>query len=698
MPAIPFRVIAQYRDRPREFAEDLIFRYVPSMVPIKWNRHQLQALEAIANNEFVSIRSGRGKGKSMFAAICIVWYLITRPHSRVICTAPKADLLNDVLWAEVNKWLQYSPLKEIIEWGKEKIFIKQDGVCDPGWYAVARTAKSKENISGYHENYQMIITDEASGVIDEILETAEMTQINNLQKIEIKTLLISNPTRVTGYFHSTQTKWAHKWNAIHFKPTQEEVDTDPGALRVKELYGEDHDLYRVSVLGEFPSGNPMAVISYTDAWAARQREVTPTGSIEIGVDVARSGEDATVLSYRYGLKLYPVRRYKKEDAFVTLQRVKDLVKELRTTFSYESVIKIKIDDSNMGSGGIVDHLLRDTENNIEVIKCLFGGKGNDRFSNEASAMWGNFENLIKVISIPDDEDLFEEICGRNWETSLDIKGRRRVESKDSFKKRAKRSPDRADSVIMCFWGGDTEAKILPRLVTLRSDIFRDEPPRLDRFVDGKKVELFGSVWHEKSMRDSVVCGAWDRELGVFNLFWEGQSRLGGPSELLDGLTNVTSMYARRFDCTVRPRQFIWYGSRSLFGLADGAASFENIKHGPFIAWRNQNIYMNVNFRFDLGGAISDLNKMIEEGRIIIAPDLLQLKVQLETWVIDNERPDNEGHALCLALANLVSMLVQTKRTRVEPRKLVPYSSQKEAFMKKITESFNTTKRLVAPSR
>lgn len=695
--AIPYHILTQYKDYPKEFVEDLIFRYVPAVHKPEWNRHQLSALQAIAEEEWISIRSGRGKGKTTFAALIIPWYLTTRLHSRIIATAPKADQLSDALWAEIAKWLYHSPLKEIIEWGKEKIFVKDNGNIRPDWYAAARTAKTPENFSGFHEAYQMIIVDESSGVEDKILQTVEMTQLHNEHKKEIKTVLFSNPTKVTGYFYNTQNRRSKShggiWHAIHFKPTPEELLTDIGAKETAKSYGEDHDLYRVSVLGEFPSGNPRSVVSFEDASAARYREIDkPTGTIEIGLDVARFGDDNTVFAYRVGLKVFPLRVYKKEDTVITEGRLIELVRELRTTYGYEGLIRVKIDEGSMG-GGVVDHLRRNTTDNIEIVPILFGGKGDDHYANQSSIMWANFSKLVKVLSIPDDDILFEEICGRNWEVSLDNHSRSKVESKADFKTRVNRSPDRADAVIMCCWSGNNEAKILPKLVNVRGEVFKEEPVRLDRFLDGKKIEIFGSVWHEKSLRDSVIVGAWDRGEGRLNVFWEGQSRLG-VSELVVGLNNVVGMYGRTCGCTVHPRQFVWYGNKSMFGLSEGAMSFDNIKTGAFTTWRNCGIFLNMNTRFDLSGAIMDLNRLLNEGRIVIAPDLLQLKIQLETWVVENDKPDNDSHSLCLALANIASMLVQTKRTKVEPKKIIPYTGQQEAFYKKVHAAFADRHRLI----
>ena len=48
-----------------------------------------------------------------------------------------------------------------------------------------------------------------------------------------------------------------------------------------------------------------------------------------------------------------------------------------------------------------------------------------------------------------DSDLLMELTSRLWK--MDSRGRRGVESKDDYKKRGYRSPDKADAFIMCFY-------------------------------------------------------------------------------------------------------------------------------------------------------------------------------------------------------------------------------------------------------
>lgn len=699
-----------YIGDPCRFVEDLVFKYYPVDPKPQLNRHQRALFEEIANirctgKEFITVRSGRGRGKTAGVALLIPWFLATRPRARVICTSPKADQLSDVLWAEISKWLNFSPLKEMLLWSKEKV---EHIEMPNNWYAVARTAKTKENFSGFHEEHQMFIIDESSGVADDISETIEQTQVTNKtnnQHAEIITIHIGNPTKVTGYFFRSQKspELDKYWTRLHFKPTMDEVAKDKGAQRLIAIYGMDHDVVQVGVFGEFPSGNPQAVISYAKAWAAMyEREVPAAGAIEMGVDVARFGDDMTVICSRRGYKAHPLKTYKKLDTVKVTEAVIEQVRDLRRLYNYNDVIRIKVDDTGVG-GGVVDILRMNTEDNIEVVPCYFGGAGDQFYANGASVMWADTEKMMDKMELPRDEVLFEELVGRNWEIGFDNKNRRVLESKADFKKRVHRSPDRADALVLCCAYSQEKVKILPNLVTMRESVFRDVPIRFDRVLR-KTAEVWCSVWHERNMTESCLVGIWDKEIGNLVLFSEGTSRMGGPGEMLSALDNVVTMYNNQHRTAFKPKNFRWYGNRMMFGLSEGSIEFTNIKDGPYLIWQNKHfIPLQPNFQFDLGGAILQMNKMFEEKRIVILPDMMQLRLQLETWAIDNEIPDTDDRGLCLALCNIISMMHQTKRLEKAPKPLHPYgitikkdgtiieNAGKEAFLNRVQKLYSEGK-------
>jgi hypothetical protein len=108
-------------------------------------------------------------------------------------------------------------------------------------------------------------------------------------------------------------------------------------------------------------------------------------------------------------------------------------------------VPIKVDDTGVG-GGVTDRL---REMGAYVVPVNFGGKAKDgkKYATAADEMWFDFP--VNEVSIPDDTDLMAELSGRLFE--YDKIGRRRVEPKQKFKDRFKRSPDKADALLLCYY-------------------------------------------------------------------------------------------------------------------------------------------------------------------------------------------------------------------------------------------------------
>jgi phage terminase large subunit len=118
---------------------------------------------------------------------------------------------------------------------------------------------------------------------------------------------------------------------------------------------------------------------------------------------------------------------------------------------FDKDVQIKVDDTGVG-GGVTDEMLK---REYQVIAINFGGTAynNDKYPNWISEAWFYMATIIDQIELPMNSDLLMEMSTRNW--SQDQKGKRKVESKSEYKKRGYRSPDIADSVIICYYEEQT---------------------------------------------------------------------------------------------------------------------------------------------------------------------------------------------------------------------------------------------------
>lgn len=117
--------------------------------------------------------------------------------------------------------------------------------------------------------------------------------------------------------------------------------------------------------------------------------------------------------------------------------------------NFDTSILIKVDDTGIG-GGITDEMLKRGYN---VMAINFGGEASDKnkYPNWISEAWFYLADIIDQVQLPMNTDLLMELSTRNW--YQDVKGKRRIESKQEYKKRGFRSPDLADALIICFYSG-----------------------------------------------------------------------------------------------------------------------------------------------------------------------------------------------------------------------------------------------------
>lgn len=202
----------------------------------------------------------------------------------------------------------------------------------------------------------------------------------------------------------------------------------------------DPDLYTHKWLGQPVSQADTAIMSRTAVLQAMDRQVDAEGAIEVGVDVARMGNDRTVFKKRKGLKLVATKEY-------TKLRTTEVCDKLELFVDYDKTVLLKIDDTGLG-GGVVDEMM---VRGYRVLAINFGAKAYDpdKYPNLISEAWFYLASIVDTIQLDMDDELLQELTSRLWK--MDSKGRRAVESKDDYKKRGNRSPDKADALIMCYY-------------------------------------------------------------------------------------------------------------------------------------------------------------------------------------------------------------------------------------------------------
>lgn len=205
----------------------------------------------------------------------------------------------------------------------------------------------------------------------------------------------------------------------------------------KENYPQE---YAHKWLGEPIQQSDDAILNRVAVLAAmNDQHASEDGQIIVGADIARKGDDRTVLWKRKGDKTIGHEIYAKKS-------VDEVVDLIIAFVDGDKSVEIRVDDTGVG-GGVTDYLKR---NGYNVVPINFGQSANDKdkYPNWISEAWFHLQKLLPQIEIPMSNELLMELSTRNWKQ--DQQGRRRVESKDDYKKRGFRSPDIADAMILCY--------------------------------------------------------------------------------------------------------------------------------------------------------------------------------------------------------------------------------------------------------
>jgi hypothetical protein len=192
----------------------------------------------------IAIKSGHGIGKSSGIAMLIIWFMFCFEDCKIPCTAPTQTQMHDVLWAELSVWHRKLPkqISDVFEWTTSYFRVKEKS---ESWFARARTARKEqpEALAGIHANDVMVIADEASG-IDDVIFNAGKSALTNPNTLFI---MISNPTRLTGYFYNAFNANIDTFQTLSFNGEESPIVDHKFVEDIEKEHGIDSDEYRIRV-------------------------------------------------------------------------------------------------------------------------------------------------------------------------------------------------------------------------------------------------------------------------------------------------------------------------------------------------------------------------------------------------------------------------------------------------------------------
>lgn len=399
----------------------------------------------------IATSSGHGIGKSAITAWLVDFIMSTRPFSKGVVTANTAPQLRTKTWAEIQKWTKSCITADWFDVtaGQQMKMVSKEH--PESWRVDAQTCakENSEAFAGLHAaaGTPFYIYDEASAIDNKIWEVSE----GGLTDGEPMWFVFGNPTKSSGRFFESFNRLKHRWITNKIDSRTAKMTNKKKIDEWLNDYGEDSDFFRVRVRGEFPRSGNCQFISTEDVnkcreFKAEQYEGAPK---TIAVDVARFGEDQTVISKKDGRKVYPMDKYRGLDTMQTADKVAEVIREFKPDATF-------IDGGGVG-GGVVDRL---KQLGYNVVDVNFGAAARDsnKYANKRAEMWGLCRDALKAgLELPDDSELCDELIAVEY--GFTPKQQILLEKKEDMKKRGLSSPDCADALVL-HWA----EQILPKQV------------------------------------------------------------------------------------------------------------------------------------------------------------------------------------------------------------------------------------------
>lgn len=473
----------EQRQRVRERAPKDPIWWARKVLGVQFWSAQRDIIESVRDNDRTTARSCHGIGKSHLAGNTALWFLYSFPYSIVLTTAPTWRQVEKLVWKEVRASIRKTKIELGGELAKKSPELQ---IVQDEWVALGLSTNQPDRFQGFHARHLLVIVDEAAGVKEDIFEAIEGV----LTSEHCRLLCLGNPTLIGGTFYRSHREPG--WKTFHIsafdtpnftafgideadfeKNTWQEKITGPlpapwlitpqWAYDKFVRWGPKHPAYQARVLGNFPEQgeNNVIPLAWIEASMERWKETTGQGSIVLGVDVARYGQDLSVIAPRQGSKILPLQVYSGKD---TLEFTGEVLKAARAT----NAKHIKVDVIGLGAG-VVDPLKAAEAPviavNVAASSDVVDDDGNRIYANLRAELWWALREALdpknpEPLALPPDDDLLGDLAAPNYK--INAKGAIQIEEKEKTKARLGRSPDRGDAVMLTF--APTKVFELPKLV------------------------------------------------------------------------------------------------------------------------------------------------------------------------------------------------------------------------------------------
>ena len=424
--------------------------FVRSQFGVEPDEWQREVLERFNTDQRIAMKASKGPGKTCVIAWCCWLFLATRPHPKIAATSISAENLSDGLWSEMAKWQNNSPyLREKFKWTKTRIFSIDHSetwwMSARAWSKSATGDQQSNTLAGLHADYILFVLDESGGIPDAVMAAAEAALSVG---IECKLMQAGNPTHLEGPLYRACTSESDLWTVIEINgdpdnPKRSKRISIEWARQQIEKYGKDNPWVLINVFGRFPPSSLNALLGPDEVQAAMDRhhdeEVYQYSEKRLGIDVARFGDDRSVIFPRQGLASFN---------YVEMRGARSnevAARAIKAKEDWGSDMEF-VDGTGGYGSGVVDSMMQAGYTPEEI---HFSSKPLDSsYRNRRAEMWFEMAKWIKRGgALPHCMELKKELTAPTY---FFQDGKFMIEKKDQIKDRLGYSPDVADALALTF--------------------------------------------------------------------------------------------------------------------------------------------------------------------------------------------------------------------------------------------------------
>lgn len=445
-----------------------------------WSK-QIEFAASVLQNRRTGVRSGHSTGKTEgLALVCEYWFSV-----RGRCfytTAPGLDAVKDGLWRALRANREAARRPDLLP-GE---ITATPALTVPGhsrWWGRGFATNKSERAQGRHEEGLLIVADEAAGLEDFIWEALESSMASE----DVRMVAVGNPNSKRNKFRAIFHELSANWNCLHISSydspnvTKKEAPV-PGLAtpewieEQKVNYKNEPGTFKNRVLGEFTDFDadtkvlPITwIVAAQKLWLELEEEEQyysePPRLHAAFLDVSGWGKDTSVLSVLAGQRLQIVLegKDKSDEGLMRLAEAADAWVRSLPDDNKPSHLAVDCDAVGAGVFSRLCQLHRagpDGWGRCRPVKFHWGWGASpdkkDKFVDLIDELHWDLRDVLdpskprhERIAVPPGEEVIKHLNMRGYYE--DKREKKKVENKDSLKKRNQPSPDICDSFVGCMY-------------------------------------------------------------------------------------------------------------------------------------------------------------------------------------------------------------------------------------------------------